>query len=286
MAAITQLAFDSVYGVKEATLCNHALYRIGSEVMKDSVEDTKVSRVCKAVYAQTRDELLRNYPFAFATKRTYITEDDAPVDPLGEFLYAYRTYDVDTSFVGTTAVSATLSAVTAGLADEMVGRSISGTNIPTGTRIVAVNDTAHTITLDRPCTDVAVGTTLTIRIPLLKIVSIATGGESLYETVNSGDRSRILCNVVSMVDPVSSDNLLEIQYVEQVIDPDLFDPLFRDALVLRVASKVAMQLTSSPNVAQGLQAEFAAIMNLAKQASSEESVTEVPEDKWTTQSKG
>jgi hypothetical protein len=71
-----------------------------------------------------------------------------------------------------------------------------------------------------------------------------------------------------------------------VIDPDLFDPLFRDALVLRVASKVAMQLTSSPNVAQGLQAEFAAIMNLAKQASSEESVTEVPEDKWTSQAKG
>ena len=285
MALIPRLEFDLIYRAKEAELCNHALYRIGSEVMKSDDEDTKVSRVCKAVYAQTRDELLRNYPFAFATKRTYIVEDDAPVDPLGEYLYAFRTYDANSSFSGTRAnLSATITSVTAGLDDTLVGRTISGTSIPAGARIVSVNETAHSMVIDRPCTGIA-SDAMTIRIPLLKIVSVATGGESLYATVNSGDRSRILCNFVSAQN-TALDNILEIEYVEQVIDPDLFDPLFRDALVLRVASKIAMQLTSSPNVAQGLQAEFAAIMNLAKIASSEESVTEVPEDKWTTSSKG
>ena len=51
-------------------LCNRALSKIGDELVILSLDDgTKSARYCKALYADTRDFVLRSYPWRFALKR-------------------------------------------------------------------------------------------------------------------------------------------------------------------------------------------------------------------------
>lgn len=51
-------------------LCNRALAKIGDELIIASLDDgTKAARYCKALYADTRDFVLRSYPWRFALKR-------------------------------------------------------------------------------------------------------------------------------------------------------------------------------------------------------------------------
>ena len=81
----------------------------------------------------------------------------------------------------------------------------------------------------------------------------------------------------------TSGYLLEVKYVHQVKDPAKFDSMFTDALALRIASKIAMDLAKSPNLAGQLQSEFAAIMQLAKNATAEERQIDAPDPWWTEQ---
>ena len=51
-------------------VCNRALSKIGDELIIISLEDgTKSARYCKALYTDTRDFVLRSYPWRFALKR-------------------------------------------------------------------------------------------------------------------------------------------------------------------------------------------------------------------------
>ncbi len=53
-----------------AAVCNRALSKIGDEAVVLSLDDeTKAARYCKALYADTRDFVLRSYPWRFALKR-------------------------------------------------------------------------------------------------------------------------------------------------------------------------------------------------------------------------
>ncbi len=62
-------------------LCNRALAKIGDELTVLSLnDDTKAARYCKALYADTRDFVLRSYPWRFALKRYVLAPlKDKPV---------------------------------------------------------------------------------------------------------------------------------------------------------------------------------------------------------------
>lgn len=52
------------------SICNRALSKIGDELFIASLDDdTKSARYCKALYEDTRDFVLRSYPWRFALKR-------------------------------------------------------------------------------------------------------------------------------------------------------------------------------------------------------------------------
>ncbi len=68
-------------------LCNRALSKIGDEpVILSLDDDTKPARYCKALYADTRDFVLRSYPWRFALKRYAL----APLKDKPLYGYEYR----------------------------------------------------------------------------------------------------------------------------------------------------------------------------------------------------
>lgn len=68
-------------------VCNRALSKIGDELIILSLEDdTKSAKYCKALYADTRDFVLRSYPWRFALKRYVL----APLKEKPLFGYAYQ----------------------------------------------------------------------------------------------------------------------------------------------------------------------------------------------------
>lgn len=285
MALVTAPAFNHTYGVQEAEICNKALSRIGSNLIMDTLEDTKQSKVCKIVYGQTRDELLRQYPFSFAVKTALIPIDASFASPKDQYAFAYN-IDAPIAFTANTTVGGvTLANVVMptgyGVADLM-DRSVSGVGIPLGARVISYDDIAATATIDIPTT--ALGTTVacTARIAPLKLLEIAGNAENLFDIVAGPAGRMILCNMYSDIDP-DLGYVLEIKYVQQVKDPALFDSMFVDALSLRIASKIAMDIAKSANLVQQMQGEFAAIMQLAKNATAEERQIDAPDPWWTEQ---
>lgn len=68
-------------------VCNRALSKIGDELIIMSLNDeTKPARYCKALYADTRDFVLRSYPWRFALKRYVL----APLKEKPLFGYDYQ----------------------------------------------------------------------------------------------------------------------------------------------------------------------------------------------------
>ena len=68
-------------------VCNRALSKIGDELIILSLDDnTKPARYCKALYADTRDFVLRSYPWRFALKRYVL----APLRDKPLFGYEYQ----------------------------------------------------------------------------------------------------------------------------------------------------------------------------------------------------
>jgi len=281
MAAVTPIAFDVIYGIAEAEICNKALSRLSADVIKDTLEDTKQSRACRGVYSQTRDELLRTYPFNFAMKTAYIPQDEDFPYPMDEYSYAFKAED-HVAFTGTATSTATITAITGLTVDSsLVGRVVKGTNVQDGSRIVSIVDTvgAETITLDRPTLGAA--SNLSCYIPVLKLIEIAHNDNNLFEVIGGGESRRILCNMYSPEGGVVAEPYeLEIKYVEQVIDPAKFDSMFLDALAIRIASKICVPLTQNAALVQMLQQEFAAIMQIAQGASSQERQVDQSEPLW------
>ncbi len=69
-------------------ICNRALSKIGDELIVSSLEDgSKSSRYCKALFEQTKNFVLRSYPWRFALKRYAL----APLKekPLFDFEYQF-----------------------------------------------------------------------------------------------------------------------------------------------------------------------------------------------------
>ena len=125
----------------------------------------------------------------------------------------------------------------------------------------------------------SIGSAFTVFLPVLKILTVAANPETLFEVVQGGADKRILCNMSSQV--INTENCLELKYIEQVLDPTKFDSMFADALVLRLASKLAVTLANSAGLYQALQQEFAAVMRMAQDATAQEKQIDSADPWWT-----
>jgi hypothetical protein len=286
MALIVPRTFDAVFGLQEAEICNLALARGAQEVMRDHVEDSKQARLARAIYATTRDELLRMYQFLFARKTAFVHEDEEFTQPKDMWEYAYWKLD-ELYFDGTTTLgSAVITAIPEPdllPSNEYIGRVVFGTGIPVGARIVSILN--QTITLDRAAT--AAGTVeILMYLPMLRLLSAGADRFASRQVIDGHIMSNMVSDLAStrttsLSVVVDIPNRLEVQYTEQVIDPSKFDPLFIDALVLRMAQKMAPPSSTNRSLGRDLAAEFSSIMREAMIASSREMILNEPEPRWT-----
>jgi hypothetical protein len=73
--------------VSETSICNLALSRVGHDFLTALTDDTKAGRLCNLHYAMTRDAVLRDHFWNFATKR--VTLAASVTTPAFEFGYSY-----------------------------------------------------------------------------------------------------------------------------------------------------------------------------------------------------
>jgi hypothetical protein len=199
--------------------------------------------------------------------------------------------------VSNTATEAILSAAATGTASitltgeldgsSLVGWGVSGTGIPSGTFIVsstgagavmsqaATASGAVTVTASLGVGRWAYAYALPSSPVILKILEIDGNQGNDFEILGASTERRILC------DMESDTGLLDVKVVEQVIDPSRWDPLFMDAFVLRLASKLCVPLGKA-SLLQIIQQEFMGIYNLAKKSTIQETNTDNGVEPWTT----
>lgn len=284
MAAVTAPSFDYVYEVQEADLCNRALARIGADRIRDTAEDTKQARACRAIYATTRDELLRLHPWNFATRSDLVPEDTGYVYETDGHGIVFIVDDERAMTSGAAASGTVVSGIAAAvdLGDELVGRRVSGTGIRAGSTVTAVDATARTITLDRAVSAAASG--ISVAIPVLRVLQVNADPDAVFVSVGGGSSKRILTD--ASTDSDDDRSYLEVKYIRQELDPSRFDALFIDALVLRLASKIALTMTQNYAVVSAIESEFSAVMQMARNSMSEERQVDEPGEWWTDRAVG
>ena len=274
MPAVPRKTFDAVHGVAEAHLCNRSLSRIGAELIADTEEQTKQARICRELYASVRDEVLRTGLFNFAVRNSLIYEyEDYPHETDGH-QYAFRA-NFMLSFTGTNNTSASITGTSVTMYESYIGFEVIGDHVPAGARIIGV--TGDSITLDRATTGIAAN--LYIKIPMLKILNIMADSTVQYQVIGPFDDRVILSDVYYGEN--GGNIYIDMKYIHQVIDPDEFDPLFQEALVLRLAAKIAPAMTTSPQLSAILNNEYVAILRQAEKSSSEERQVDEADEWWT-----
>jgi hypothetical protein len=281
MAAVNQAAFDVVHELAEADICNTALSRAGATLMQDTDELTKQADFCRRNYAVTRDELLRIFPANFALRMIRIYEDTGYPDPVLDDRTAFS-LERWTDLTATVTASATITGIpVADITDDMVGMEVSGTNIQPGSRVLSINTTTGQIVMDRPA--IGAGTAITLHWHVMKVIQVNGKPESVFE-VDGGGRSRVV-----LTDEASGSetlDYLDVKVVLQVIDPSVFDALFRSALILYLAAKGCTGLTGDKAKSDRLSSEFSSMLTSAAASSSEEHQVDERDDPWTSRAVG
>ncbi len=75
-------------------ICNQALVKVGANIIQDITENTRTAQILNSIYNQVRDEVLRDHPWRFATKRV-VLQPNGQV-PLFDFQF---TYDLPNDFL-------------------------------------------------------------------------------------------------------------------------------------------------------------------------------------------
>jgi hypothetical protein len=93
--------------VSQVSICNSAIFKVGGRRISSITEETKEAQVCNGLYEQLRDQVLRDHPWNFASKRATLTptadepafEFDYEFDIPSDCLRILKTYPDDIDFV-------------------------------------------------------------------------------------------------------------------------------------------------------------------------------------------
>jgi len=234
----------------EVTICNLALARLGDSRIAALSDSKPEAEYCTLFYEATRDEVLRGHPWNFATTRA----------ALSLAWVALSGVALANNGAGLVRVTHTAHGLATGdriHVKDVVGVEANGTwNI---TRIGA--DTYDLIGSTFAGTHTS-GTGSFLKAPLF-------GWDYLY-ALPSDFLRLVQLNAYEAEEPttrweVEGGKLLtneeegNIKYVYKVTDENLFDPLFVDAISLKLAAKLAKPLTGSSQLAEGFLTEYARI---------------------------
>lgn len=75
--------------ISELSVCNGALVKLGQEPISSLSQDTKNARLCNAVFAICRNEVLEGHAWYFATKTAELASVVVE-DTLSEYTYVYE----------------------------------------------------------------------------------------------------------------------------------------------------------------------------------------------------
>lgn len=282
MAIVAAMLFDYRHELKEAEICNAALARASVERIVDTEENTKQARFSREHYPATRDELFRIFPANFAVRYVRCFRDEAYPFPLDDGRAAYKLERwrtlTGTVVDGSAVVTAIPAADRIFLAEDIIDMEASGTGIRDGSRVISFDAVAGTITLDRPAS--AAGTSIALHLPVMKVLEVNYDRIQPFERIGAGDLARVLTEASSGYDSAEKLEYLDVKVVLKVTDPDLFDSLFRNALILYLAMKAALPLAADKGKYEELKSEFSSMLASASYSSSEERQVEEPEGFW------
>jgi len=76
---------------------------------------------------------------------------------------------------------------------------------------------------------------------------------------------------------------VHINYTARITDPNLMDPIFREALATKLAMELCEEITQSNTKKEGLRADYREIIREARKANAIEKMAAFPpEDTWIT----
>lgn len=180
------------------SICNRALSKIGDEITIMSLDDgTKAARYCKSLYADTRDFVLRSYPWRFALKRYML----APLKDVPLFGYTNQ---------------------------------------------------------------------FSLPVDCLRVWRVQ--GSMPYQV----EGRKILAN----------DSLFCFVGISRIEDSGMFDPMFVEALALKLASELTIPLTSSASLKESLAREYLQFVQQAKTASAMEGIQDTYHQKGWLEARG
>jgi hypothetical protein len=278
---------DNVYAIAESQVSNLALARIGADLIKTTLEDTPSARQCRAIFGPTRDEMLRDYDFNFATRRIMFARNTT-AETLGAWAYCYDIPNasafnvlkvVDIAANASNLYEVYNRQINCDLVSDSAGADITAATMALVTGIVTVSSVADLfegrpvmMTAGTIPTGISLNTVYWVRDLTATTFKLAAtpGGTALVGTVTPGSGITI--------SPLA---YLDTKVVLSIVDTSTWDTLFKDAFVLRMASKLAIPLVKRADLAQFLQSEFAAIFSLAKSASKQEQPTDESDVLWT-----
>lgn len=75
--------------ISDVSICNSGLIKLGKEPISSLTQENKTARLCNAVFASLRNEVLESHPWHFATK-TIELASVVGEDPLGEYQHIFQ----------------------------------------------------------------------------------------------------------------------------------------------------------------------------------------------------
>jgi hypothetical protein len=256
----------------EIVICNQALDRIASKNFTYATQATDIEGIkCSNIYEQTRDSLLRSYNWPFARARAELdivqtlTLDSSPVSAWS----AGATITGMTSYATATIISATsdVEYEIAYLSDDFDDAEFltdgdvevvawEGIPLEYEDETVLWYDTGNDVQCGTGYPDVADSTPAfewDYKYLLPEDYIRLTGNYTITDDSEPTERCTVEGGYL-----LSNDNEAEIRYVKKVTDPDDFDPLFTEVLILTLAKKLIAPLagTKSPSLVEEIGREL------------------------------
>jgi hypothetical protein len=224
-------------------ICNRALGRLGEERILTLEENTPAGRSCYLHYQPTVDEVLRSHRWNFAQARVVLAPGTV------------------TSLTVPTTLSQTVLTIALGL---IVGQSVTGTGIPANTVITAVTP-GVSFYMSNAATVVNASNLLTFGIYHEGVTQPAFGWTYAYVLptqfiraleINDSDDDTAGAWTIEGLKLLTNEDTVNLVYVTRNNTVAQWDTLFQEAVVLKLATKLATTLRGSAAQVPDLMAEY------------------------------